>query len=115
MARILMAIMVWVGFGLMAVYGEVEALKVGYDIRQLSIQKYELTHSIRDRECKIAGLTVPQNLEDRLDHYRVKLAKTPRLKVARALSDKTTPSSESGARLLLARVFMGSAEARPGD
>lgn len=79
--------------GLAVVYGEVEAMKTGYEIRQLSIQKRDLTHRLKESEFQIATVTSPDRLEEKMDSYRVKLASPRTMKIARI---STEPSNSAG-------------------
>lgn len=83
MSRYLMVLMTVTVLGLAVVYGEVEAMKTGYEIRQLSIQKRDLTHRLKESEFMLASVTSPDKLEERMESYRVKLASPRTLKIAR--------------------------------
>lgn len=69
--------------GLTVVYGEVEAMKTGYEIRQLNILKRDLTHRLKESEFRIASVTSPDKLEERMDAFQVKLASPKTLRIAR--------------------------------
>ena len=103
--------------GLAIVYGEVEAMKTGYEIRQLNIQKRDLTHRLKEREFQVASVTSPDKLEERMGAYRVKLASPRTLKIARlgtseAGSTQAGSSSNSGrGAFALAGLLVPSAQA----
>ena len=84
--------------GLAIVYGEVEAMKTGYEIRQMSIQKRDLTNRLKECEFQLASVTSPDRLEERMDCYRVKLASPKTLKIARIGAPETDPSRSSAER-----------------
>ena len=86
--------------GLAIVYGEVEAMKTGYEIRQLSIQKRDLTHRLKESEFQIASVTSPDKLEQRMDSYQVKLASPRTLRIARVASSDTDASRTSSNSVL---------------
>jgi hypothetical protein len=96
MSRYLSVLVTVTFVGLAIVYGEVEAMKTGYEIRQLSIQKRDLTHRLKESEFQIATVTSPDKLEERMDSYRVKLASPKTMRIARIGSDPGQSRASSG-------------------
>ncbi len=95
MSRYLMILTTVTFLGLAIVYGEVEAMKTGYEIRQLSIQKRDLTHRLKESEFQIASVTSPDKLEERMESYRVKLASPKTLRIARIGSPASGSASSA--------------------
>lgn len=98
MSRYLLVLTTVTFLGLAIVYGEVEAMKTGYEIRQLSILKRDLTHRLKESEFQIASVTSPDRLEERMDSYRVKLASAKTLKIARIGAPETGQDSTVSGR-----------------
>jgi len=112
--RGLVAILSMTAIGLVVVYGELEAVRIGYQIRQLSIQKHELTHRLKKAECEIASMVVPRRLEERMSDYRVKLAKAQRRTIALAGDAggfRREAAGGFGPSKLLARILLSEAKA----
>ena len=59
--------------GLLCVYGEVEAVKIGYEIRKQQEAKMQTLDRARALKYNIASLKAPQNLERRLLAQRIVL------------------------------------------
>jgi len=100
--------------GLVMVYGEVEAMKIGYDIRQLDIRKREITHQMKEAEYHIAQLTAPERLEESMRAYQVELVKPKLLKVAKLPKGQdlnSMPAPSAKGNTFLNRFFISSAQA----
>jgi hypothetical protein len=97
--------------GLSIVYGEVEAMKTGYEIRQLSIQKRDLTHRLKEREFQIASVTSPEKLEAQMLAYNVKLSSSHLMKIARLESQETDASASGQGNSALTRFLVPTAQA----
>lgn len=97
MSRYLMILSTVTFFGLAIVYGEVEAMKTGYEIRQLSILKRDLTHRLKESEFQIASVTSPEKLEEQMGAYRVKLASPKTMRIARIGAPESSQSQTSSA------------------
>ena len=98
--------------GLLRVYGEVEALKVGYDIQRLNLKKLALRERHEEMESRIALAKAPGALEERLLAYRVNLAQ-PKLQIARSrpLGATQDKRARKTARDFFDRIFVGTAQA----
>ena len=99
---------------LVVVYGEVEAMKTGYDIRQLNIRKRELTHRMKESEFEIATLTAPEQLEEKMLAYRVKLVNPKLLKIAKlnkATGYGSSPEDSTKKNAFWTKLFVTSAQA----
>lgn len=81
--------------GLVSVYGEVEAVKIGYTIRQLEETKSQSLDRSRALEYNIARLKAPHNLERRL------LAQKITLESPKQWQTLVLPGSSSARRPLL--------------
>ncbi|MFT5207069.1 MAG: hypothetical protein ACI9CF_000817 [Candidatus Omnitrophota bacterium] len=86
--RYLIAISLLACVGIVAVYGEVEAYKVGDDIRYLNLEKREMTLKIKAAEYKLASLSTLDRLESRLQGLDIVLGNTKFIRIARV---DTTP------------------------
>lgn len=111
MTRYLSFLMTVTIVGLAVVYGEVEAMKTGYEIRQLSIQKRELTHRLKEREIQIATVTSPDKLEEKMDAYKVKLASPRTMKIARVSTESSGSGASSGRASGLSGFLVPTAQA----
>ncbi len=87
--RYLIALSLLAGVGIIAVYGEVAAYKVGDDIRYLNLEKREMTLKIKAAEYKLASLSTLDHLEARLQGLDVVLGNTKLIRIARV--NTTTP------------------------
>ena len=113
MKKFITCVITLTAFGLIVVYGEVEAMKIGYDIRQLNIRKRELTHRMKSSEFEIASLTAPDYLEARMAADHVHLVNPTFLRIAKVSRPiKIQGEQESSFRnRLLSRLFVTSAQA----
>lgn len=98
--------------GLLYVYEEVEAVKIGYRIRKQDEFKVQLLDRARALKYNIAQLKAPHNLERRLSAQRIMLEspKSWNTLVMPGPTGKKLASSMAPAPLL-GRFFMGTAQA----
>lgn len=114
MKKFMVTLISLVIIGLVIVYGEVEAMKVGYEIRKLGIRKRELTHQLKESEYGVATLTAPERLERTMNAYHVKLVNPTLLRVAKLPQDQGLEGQGrqgSNDNAFLARFLVPSAQA----
>jgi len=113
MKRFILSIISMTALGLIVVYGEVEAMKIGYDIRQLNIRKHEVKYRIKESEIEIASLTAPENLLEKMVAQQVTLVDTKPMRIARLDGGRVEGDSKSpsGFNALFTRFFVSSAQA----
>lgn len=100
--------------GIGVVYGEVEAVKTGYRIRQLNLKKLSMITDRKQLEFEVAKLKAPRRLEKWMQTQEVCLSHGKFLKLARRNTEKTdhSASEKPGIGLIrLARIFLGTAQA----
>lgn len=101
--------------GLMYVYTEVEAVKIGYDIRKQQEIKTQALDQSRALQYNIARLKAPQTLEKKLLAQRIEL-KTPASWQTLVMQDGRMKPSEPSRLSLIpkpfdSRFFIGTARA----
>ena len=114
MKRFVLTVVLVTCVGLTVVYGEVEAMKIGYQIRQLNMKKLELVNDTKLLEFQIATLKTPGRLEQWMGKSHVSLTQSRTLRVARAETpESVTASAESSRKgpVQFARLFLGIARA----
>lgn len=114
MKKFVLSVILVTTVGLGVVYGEVEAVKIGYQIRQNNIQKLELTNRLKLLEYQVATLKTPQRLEKWMGHSRLTLTNSKTLKVAKVETPAEKITLAERARkgpIQFARLFMGTAQA----
>ena len=114
MKRFVLTVILTTFVGLAVVYGEVEAMKIGYQIRQLSLKKMELVNDTKLLEFQIATLKTPGRLEQWMGNSHVSLTQSRTLRVARVEDPGSIAASAEGSRkgpVQFARLFMGTARA----
>lgn len=113
MRRYLLVLTVLTLVGLLRVWAEVEALKVGYDIQRHNLTKLALREYQREMGSRIALAKAPGILEERLLAYRINLAQPKLLEIAR--SRPTGAAQDQGAgktgRDFFDQLFVGTAQA----
>ena len=113
MRRFLLFVFTVTLVGLGVVYGEVDAVKTGYRIRYLDIQKRHLHEELRGLELRIAQLKTPRRLDSWMQSARVNLTSSGRIVVARAEADgRETGRPEPRGVAWFARALVGTAQAR---
>lgn len=95
--------------GLVIVYGEVEAVKIGYDIRQLNILKLELRTNLKEKQLQIASLKAPENLERLMSDFKVELTNPQVFRLAKARNAEV--ESYSTNRGFFSKMFETTAQA----
>ena len=116
MARLITVIICATLAGLLCVYGEVEAVKIGYEIRTQEETRMQALDRARALKYNIASLKAPHNLERRLSAQRIVL-ESPKSWQTLVLSNGTPPKKQgllgaSAARPpLFTRFFVGTAQA----
>lgn len=99
--------------GLLIVHGEVEAVKTGYDIRQLSMRKHELNHRVKTVESEIARLTAYETLEIHMAKEKSLLIQPSYKQVARVHPiNLETEELKPDTQIAFAKWFVGTARAQ---
>ena len=102
--------------GLFYVYGEVEAVRIGYTIRQQQESKAQALDRSRALKYNIAHLKAPHNLERRLLSQHI-LLESPKAWQTLVLPDGSHPRNPGGLDAasnrppFFARFFVGTAQA----
>ncbi|OGW90559.1 MAG: hypothetical protein A3D28_04395 [Omnitrophica bacterium RIFCSPHIGHO2_02_FULL_63_14] len=73
MMRLILLVTVVMSAGLISVYGETEAVKIGYTIRKQEERRIQLLDRSRALQYSIAHFKAPNNLERRLQAQRIEL------------------------------------------
>lgn len=99
--------------GLLIVHGEVEAVKTGYDIRQLSMRKHELNHRVKTVESEIARLTAYETLEIQMAKDKNQFIQPAYKQIARVQPEHLKEQVvKSDSQIVLAKWFVGTARAQ---
>jgi len=112
MKRFMGFVIFLVGFGLLKVYGEVAAMKTGYEIRQLNIQKDSLLHDRKQLEYETAMLRTPRRLQMWLAKKEVDLSPVKIKMLARVDALGEEPRDGRIVPRNLAKLFLGTARAQ---
>ena len=110
MKRFVLGVLAVMVVGLGVVTAEIEALKTGYHIRQLNLQKLDLVNQMKHLEFEIANLKTPERLEQWMATSRVKLGQSRTVELAR-VEPLPQPAKGNGFTRL-ARLFLGTAQAQ---
>ena len=94
----------------MVVHGEMESVKIGYQIRQLSLEKRDLVHAQKQLEYEIASLKTPERLEAWVATNHVKLGSAKVTRLAR-LEPRPAGGEKTGVLTQIAKLFLGTAQA----
>lgn len=101
------------------VYEEVEAVRVGYQIRLLEERKTQFLDRARALQYNIARLKAPHNLEKKLQAQRIVLEspKTWQTIVLPEPGRKVSPAWQAwmGRPPFLSKLFVGTAQAEAGE
>ena len=115
MKRFSLVVVLMTFVGLAVVYGEVEAVKTGYEIRKLNLKKMELANQAKLLEFQIATLKTPQRLEQWMGTSRLNLTHSKTMTLVRAETPESgaKAASERASRnpIQIARLFLGIAQA----
>ncbi len=112
MKRFVLSVLAVTVVGLGVVTAEIEAVKTGYAIRQLSLNKLDLVNRMKRLEFEIADLKTPARLERWMSSRNMQLGQTRTVELARVEPETLRPGSRAGGGLArLARLFLGTAEA----
>ena len=104
MARLITVIICATLAGLLCVYGEVEAVKIGYEIRTQEETRMQALDRARALKYNIASLKAPHNLERRLSAQRIVL-ESPKSWQTLMIAGKPGVNKPSGSRFWLERPF----------
>jgi hypothetical protein len=108
--RFVLAVLVLAGVGLGVVYGEVEAVRLGYRVRQLNIEKTRLVSAQKKFELDVARLRTPQRLEEWMAAHDVRLGQSETRVLARVHPVERRPAEAPLGRfhpVRLARLVLG--------
>ena len=100
--------------GLCYVYEEVEAVKIGYEIRKKDEKKTLLLDRARALKYNIAHLQAPHNLEKKLSAQRIELQAPKSWQTLVFADDRAKGSGIAGNTLnrpFISRFFVGTAQA----
>ena len=108
--------------GLVHVYAEVEAVKIGYTIRKQEAAKVQFLDRARALKYTIAKLKAPNNLERRLESQKI-ILNAPKAWQTLVLTPGTVRTSPRMERLpdlmkeppFFTRIFVGTAQAQAKD
>jgi len=96
--------------GLAVVCAEVEAVKTGYEIRQLNLKKMELANQIKLLEFEIATLKTPRRLEQWMGNARLNLTHSKTMTLVKNVEEPRR-AVDSKNPIHIARLFLGIAQA----
>lgn len=108
MKRFVFSVILVTLVGLVVVWGEVEAVKTGYKIRQMTLEKRDLVGRQKLLELEVASLKTPRRLEEWLKTSQVKLTSSRLMKLA-----GLKPAERAQKSAPLARLFVETAQAGP--
>lgn len=114
MKRFIFSILLVTLVGLAVVYGEIEAMKTGYRIRQLNMKKIWLVRNQKRLEFEVASLKTPHRLEQWIASQKVELVPSKPLRLARNRPEVGSPAPTQKTRrepIRFAKYLLGTAQA----